>query len=157
MDQFHPFSKLPQAIRLEIWTRVANFPRVVGTRETHDYTIEFTATNLEKPFLLLPTTHAISTTRPPAILGVCREARSLALTTIYKIVAEDIRTKDSPLDRPIYVNPNVDIIYKGKVWCRNGDAFRIRCRDWEEESEPLNQPSLMPAMSDTIFKGKSKA
>jgi hypothetical protein len=136
MDQFHSFSKLPEAIRLQIWTHVANFPRVVGTRESHDYKVALTPTNLETQVQLLPLTHAISTTRAPAILGVCREARTLALT-IYNTIFEDIRTKDSRLDRPIYVNPAVDIIYRGKAACRKGDAFRVRCRDWEEESDPL--------------------
>lgn len=114
MDQFHSFSKLPEAIRLQIWTHVANFPRVVGTCEIHDHT-EYV-------------THAISTTRPPAVLGVCREARSLALT-IYKPILDDIRTKDTDFDRPIYVNPEVDTIYRGKEACRQGDAFRVRGRN----------------------------
>jgi hypothetical protein len=128
MAQFHSFSQLPEAIRLQIWTHVANFPRVVGTSETHEYKIDY----LGKLAQLLPLTHAISTTRPPAILGVCREARSLALTT-YNTFAEDIRTKDSDFDKPIYINPEVDIIYRGKAACRKGDAFRIRYRGWEEE------------------------
>jgi hypothetical protein len=86
------------------------------------------------PTQLLHFTHASSTTRPPAILRVYREARSLALT-IYKPIFEDLRTKDTQFDRPIYVNPNADIIYRGKAACRKGDAFRLRrCGNWEDEA-----------------------
>jgi hypothetical protein len=69
--------------------------------------------------------------------------------TIYKTIVEDIRTKGTQLDVPIYVNPEVDIIYRGKAVCRKGDAFRVRCRGWEEgESEPVSGTRILAV--DTI-------
>jgi hypothetical protein len=54
----------------------------------------------------------MSTTRPPASLSVSRESRAVALT-IYKAMDEGVRTEGSRLNIPIYVNPAVDILYRG--------------------------------------------
>lgn len=80
-----------------------------------------------------------SKTRPPAVLSVCREARAHGLT-IYKAIDAGIRTKHpkfSQHDIPIYVNPEVDVIYRSKIACEKGDAFRVRCRIWATYSEPV--------------------
>ena len=81
----------------------------------------------------------ISKTRPPAVLSVCRESRIQALT-IYKAVDDGIRTKTpkfSFCDRPIYVNPEVDIVYRNKFAGDKGDAFRMRCKKWVVDTEPM--------------------
>ncbi|TVY82119.1 hypothetical protein LSUE1_G004144 [Lachnellula suecica] len=76
-------------------------------------------------------TITMSKTRPPAILAACRESRIQGLA-IYKAVDDGIRTKTTKyahLDRPIYVNPEVDVIFRGHTACDKGDAFRIRCKE----------------------------
>ncbi|KAL2068385.1 hypothetical protein VTL71DRAFT_16483 [Oculimacula yallundae] len=70
-------------------------------------------------------TTTISTTRPPAVLGVCQEARRIGLTA-YKIM-EISETDGQWQPPPIYVNPHCDIIYRGRRACLNGDPFYILC------------------------------
>ncbi|KAE9365491.1 hypothetical protein N431DRAFT_101645 [Stipitochalara longipes BDJ] len=130
MDQFDRFRDLPESVRFAIWRQAASVPRVVSVFETH--TAE-RRPNVEA----YPTyeTAMISRTRPPAMLSVCQESRTTALQ-IYKAMDEGIRTKGAEFDIPIYVNPKVDIVLRGKRACREGDAFRHRLGVWINESKP---------------------
>jgi hypothetical protein len=131
MASFDLFPKLPETIRHNVWRQVASTPRVVGVIEDHrlGWMDDWQQGKKE--------TRMYFTTRPPAILSVCREAREIGLT-IYKRMEEGIQYgSNTSQDTRIYVNPEVDITYRGKMSCRKGDMFRIRCRDWSEDTEPL--------------------
>jgi hypothetical protein len=141
---FPRFQNLPKSIRLNIWRQAASVPRTVDFFESHDSLDDdddhffdddsdvFSDDDEEDTMI----TMMFSRTRPPAILAVSREARKLGLT-IYKRVDEGIRSENSPRDAPIYINPEVDIMYRGKIACKKGDAFRARCKHWVLDTEPL--------------------
>ncbi|PMD32938.1 hypothetical protein L207DRAFT_590012 [Hyaloscypha variabilis F] len=128
MERFDRFRELPKNVRLHVWLYAASVPRVVSVFEMH--TVKGRP-NADAMF----ETVMISRTRPPAIISVCHESRSTALQ-IYKAMDEDVRTKGTQFDAPIYVNPKVDIVLRGKRACREGDAFRHRRGEWIRESKP---------------------
>ncbi|PMD33318.1 hypothetical protein L207DRAFT_169695 [Hyaloscypha variabilis F] len=125
MTSFDLFPKLPPSIRYHVWKQVASAPRVVGIREDHFCRGEDNYTTI------------ITTTRPPAMLSACREAREIGLS-IYKQAQEGMQNRPpTSRDIPIYVNPEVDIIYRGRRSCEAGDMYKMRCRDWSKDTEPL--------------------
>lgn len=75
----------------------------------------------------------VSLTRPPALLAFCQESRNFGLSIYkrrYRIVRYPAggREIEGKCQRPVYVNPDIDIMYRGKRPCQVGDAFRARCR-----------------------------
>lgn len=133
MERFFHFRDLPKNVRLEIWKFAASVPRVVSAFEAHDFDFDMSAPVYE--------TVMISRTRPPAMLSVCQESRLTGLE-IYKAMDEGIRTKGgsfgAQVEIPIYVNPEVDTVLRGKKACRKGDAFRHRVNKWIMESKPFD-------------------
>jgi hypothetical protein len=103
MARFDRFADLPERLRVKVWTYAS---RVVGVFEEHDPISTGEIYNGHATILM-------STTRPPAILSGSHESRVVALT-IYKATDEGVCTEDSRLNIPIYVNPAVDIIYRGE-------------------------------------------
>jgi hypothetical protein len=75
MKCFEHFPRIPENVRLNIWKHAASVPRVVGIYEEHHMVHLLDDNSID--------TSLVSTTRPPAILGVCRESRVLGLE-IYK-------------------------------------------------------------------------
>jgi hypothetical protein len=68
------------------------------------------------------------------MLRVCHEARELGLV-IYKRVGGSVPTRAPCRNIPIYMNPEFDIIWRGKDSCSVGYEFQIRCINWVEPSE----------------------
>src|SRR6266536_4097993 len=126
MGQFDPF---PEAIfRPEVWKHAASVPRVAGISEMHQDLDLNPLWFKRAPMTRIPKTCetiVLIRTRPPAVLSLCREARSLGLT-ISKAMDTRITIKGGAFDVPVYVNPQVDYTHQGKQTCRKGDAFRIR-------------------------------
>ncbi|KAE9379972.1 hypothetical protein N431DRAFT_432287 [Stipitochalara longipes BDJ] len=136
MASFDLFPKLPASIRHDVWRQAAAVPRVVGIYEAHviGWTVDWKRRK---------ETRMVSTTRPPAMLSACREAREIGLT-VYKRMEEGMQNgPPTSRDVPIYINPEVDIMYRGRMSCRKGDMYKLRCRDWSKDTEPL-------AMSKTL-------
>lgn len=141
MEQFHPFQRLPEDIRKKIWTHVAYWPRVVGISDVYG------SADAEHPEYDHRDEIVIASfTRTPAILGVCCESRNLALT-IYKSLdnGNQIRNiEQKNRHTPVYVNPEVDIIYRNKLTCDRGGAFVLRyvdvTGDKDDEWEVLKKP-----------------
>lgn len=127
-----PLLELPEHIRIRIWEHLAAMPRVVGLYEHHDLTFPMFPWDEEEPETIF-----VSRTRPPAMLGVCKESRRVGMVA-YKVVNEGLSLADSELNVPIYVNPEVDIIYRGKIACSGGDAFRVRCKDFMIDTVPVS-------------------
>jgi hypothetical protein len=118
MARFDRFADLPEWLQVEVWTYASHESRVVGVFEEHDPISTGEIYNGHATILM-------STTRPPAILSGSHESRAVALT-IYKAMDEGVRTEGSRLNIPIYVNPTVDIIYRGRKSCQKGNAFHIK-------------------------------
>lgn len=113
------FQELPDHIRKQIWAEIAFEPRVVRIYEYHDEAV----IDPSKWEVLM------SRSRPPAMLSVCRESRTLGLnwyTTLDKgkHITQDCIPPSHSI--PIYINPQVDIIYRGRNSCRRGRAFMIQ-------------------------------
>jgi len=139
MGRFDLFPKLLEHLRREVWKHAASVPRVVAIFEMHqdlDLTPPWVEESFNNENSKICKTIVLSRTRPPAILSVCRESRTLALT-IYKAMDEGIRSKGGAFDIPVYVNPEVDCTYRGKQACRKGDAFRIRNKLGRDEDAPV--------------------
>lgn len=101
--EFPRFSELPKSIRIRIWTHAAFVPRIVELHEHYSTTV--TDGKQEHQ------TAVLSRTRPPALLQACDEARRVALT-IYKPMYSHAHSNVGQ-HSPIYVNPLVDITYRG--------------------------------------------
>lgn len=114
LERFEKFPELPEKLRLKVWEFACNWQRVVGVLETHEPN-GFGDQGLEIATILG------STTRCPAVLGVCKESRTKALS-IYTPIDEGIRTKGARYDIPIYMNLEVDILHRGKIPCSTGKA-----------------------------------
>ncbi|KUJ23441.1 uncharacterized protein LY89DRAFT_182686 [Mollisia scopiformis] len=126
--QFHHFQKLPEHIREKIWTHVAYFPRVVSVLERHY--LKSTLDNGSDE------TEMFRLSRNPLMMTACSESRRVALSIYSRIDKEVLRWPSSPT-KPTYVNPDVDIIYRGRTSCRKGDAFRMRCQEWAVDQLPI--------------------
>lgn len=50
---------------------------------------------------------------------------------------EDIIGSETPQHRPIYINPEADVMYRGKIACREGNAFQARTKEWRTEKPDL--------------------
>lgn len=130
---FISFQQLPDHVRSRIWTFAASIPRVVEVHESHETSYGGPSRTCEH------ITRIRSHTRPPAILSVNHESRTLALS-IYASIYSELNTLEKYSRRgpvPIYVNPRVDITYRGKDSCRNGDAFKIRYKNYGVDWEPI--------------------
>jgi len=140
MASFELFSKLPANIRHDIWRHVTSAPRVVGIFETH-----------EMDYASVKKTEISSFTRPLALLNAYREARKIGLT-VYKRAEIELLHGGATIQEltPTYFNPERDIIYRGKTSCGNGDMFRIRCRDWHKDTEPMALASTLALDSRAI-------
>lgn len=131
MATFAQFCQLPENVRTSIWKEVTSFTRVVGIHEVCHKVAHITVLK--------------STTRSPAILGVCRESRRVGLEKYDTIDQKPITPSDLFKPLPIYVNPEVDIIYRGRKSCRDGCVFRIACKD-----EEGNDKAVPIAMTRTL-------
>jgi hypothetical protein len=151
MGRFDLFPKLPEHLRLEAWKHAASVPRVVAIFEMHQ-DLDLTPPWVEESSIdensKICKTIVLSRTRPPAILGVCRESRTLGLT-IYKAMDEGIRTKGGAFDISVYVNPQVDYTYRGKQTCRKGDVLRVRNKLGRDEDAPVAATRDLAVDSDS--------
>jgi hypothetical protein len=115
--KFECFGKLPEHLRAKIYEQICSLPRVVDVRE------------LYRSFTSLARKCDIwSKTRVPAILHVSQEARKYALTK-YTPIDQNLQSEneDEHVDEcPVYVNQEVDVVYRGKSCCNMHAQFTIR-------------------------------
>lgn len=129
--RFSRFQQLPDHVRARIWSITASVPRVVEVHECHGSTYSSPARTVRHE------TRMRSCTRPPAILSVNHESRTQALS-IYTSIYSELNSPDHYLRPvPIYVNPAVDITYRGKNSCKRGDSFKIYYKNYGVDCEPL--------------------
>ncbi|EPE31839.1 hypothetical protein GLAREA_11921 [Glarea lozoyensis ATCC 20868] len=138
---FECFGRLPEYLRTKIYEYACSVSRIVDVQEIF--------LNPDFPSYYPPyiATHfrggrecaVISETRPPAILNVSKEARAYTLTK-YTAIDEKILSKkgDEEVNKsPVYVNSDVDIVYRGKGPCSTSHAFAMKHECLEDFLVPV--------------------
>ena len=108
MATFHLFSRLPAELRIQIWQLTLESRPVDVRMDRRD----------ANPSRLL-TTHLISSTRTPAPLQTCREARSHAP---YRQEFAELAAPDGSGRRYVWINFDTDVICVGTSWFSDYEA-----------------------------------
>lgn len=113
---FNRFMDLSAHIRIKIWKEVTSFPRIIEMEDS-------LASPPQRPIALEWMDHSdhLQVSRwsrqPPQVLHVYTEARHEAMK-VYRLIKLDIFSQRVEVgERPVYYNPNTDIIYFGPRCC----------------------------------------